>query len=287
MRASKFVKKLLNQKLKELHVALPAKIENYDPEKMIAEVTLLNRKELQGEEVTIPKIIEVPVAHFKAGSFIIRPPYKPGNIVQVLFNERALDKLLITGDPESVEYKRKHSLDDAVVIKGLKIEQENKYPAEEANSLYISHLLENNKIIIRDNGDIRLVNEGIDDGELIKENFAEILIDNEKNIEINQVNPDSDIDVSVRVEKDGTCIIEDKKSGSSMKLDTPGSGDFIFNLANQMLLGDDSAGDPVVILSKILELVTEIQSHTHPSHGAPPPQTFTTNLGSEVVKLTE
>jgi hypothetical protein len=154
MRGSKLMKKLIDQELKELHVALPAKIENYDPETMIAEITLLSKKILNDEKVTIPKIIEVPVGHLNAGPFVIRPPYQKGDVVQVLFNERALDKLLITGDPESVKYKRKHAFDDAVIIKGLKSEQENKLNSNYGQDLLFENQEADSRIVMMKDGSL-------------------------------------------------------------------------------------------------------------------------------------
>jgi len=156
MKVNELIEKLVDQELNELHVALPAKIEEYDPEKMRVKVTLLAKKELEGEEVTIPPIVEVPIAHFNAGSFVIRPPYSKGDVVQVLFNERALDKLIITGDPESVEYTRTHSLDDAVVISGLKTEQEANLPSSNTEDFLIMNQDTNEKVIMKKAGNIIL-----------------------------------------------------------------------------------------------------------------------------------
>lgn len=185
MKINQLVAKMIDQELSELHVALPAKIEKYDPKKMIAEVTLLAKKKLGDEEKIIPPVLKVPVAHLNAGPFIIRPPYEKEDKVQVLFNERALDKLLITGEPESVEYKRKHSFDDAVVIKGLKTEQEANLPREETDSLYLANTDTNSRVFIRKNGDI-IANNETSQAEMIKD--GDIKINTSNNITINCTN---------------------------------------------------------------------------------------------------
>ena len=231
MRGSKLMKKLIDQELKELHVALPAKIENYDAKKMIAEVTLLSKKKLSGEEVTIPKIIEVSVAHFNAGPFIIRPPYKKGDTVQVLFNERALDKLLITGNPESIQYKRKHSFDDAVVVKGIKVEQEADLPDEELESLYISNLDKKVKLYINPDGTFRIAND------------------------------QDNIQVEVVIEKDGVIRIADNKNGTELKFDINNAGDAIFKLANKLFLGSSVASEAAALGTS---LKSWLDRHTHP-----------------------
>lgn len=198
MKASALIKELIKQELNQVHVALPAKIESYDPKKLRAEVTLLAKKNLEGEEVIIPPIIECPVRVLKAGSFIIRPPYQPGDVVQVLFNEEALDKILITGEPESVEYTRRHALDDAVIIGGLRVEQDPETPDEELNSLYLANFEKDAKIFIDPDGKIRLANDA---------NLAEVIIDPEGNITVNNESNQIEIlkDSDINIESSANC----------------------------------------------------------------------------------
>lgn len=191
MRASELIKGLIEQELEELHVALPAKIEEYDPKKLRAKVTLLAKKNLEGEEVIVPPILECPVRVLKAGPFIIRPPYVPGDIVQVLFNERALDKILITGEPESLEYTRRHSLDDAVVIGGIRVEQQDETPADtpdkELESLYLANVETNSRVFINTKGDI-IANNEENKIEMLKEGDINITTTNKVNITCKEAN---------------------------------------------------------------------------------------------------
>lgn len=233
MNLQKLINKKITEEKSEIHTALPAKIEEYNHKKMKAKITLLAKKELQGEKYTIPPILEVPVAHQKFGNIIVRPGFSKGDKVQVLFNERALDKIMLTGEPEDAEYSRTHSLDDAVVLSGLKIEQDEDYPDKEKESLYISNLENNVDIIFKQNG---------------------------------------------------TFKIADNENGTELIINTD-NGNIIQTLANNLLIGDDTADDAAVLLSKLQSLVDELQSHTHPSNGSPPTQTFTTDLGSEEVFL--
>lgn len=154
MEPKDLIKALIDQALTELHVALPARIEKYDPKTLRAEVTVLAKKTLEGKPVTIPPIVEVPVAILKAGPFVIRPPYVQGDIVQVLFNERALDNILISGDPQEVGLTRKHTLDDAVVIGGLRVENHPELPEEYSDGLYIANVEQDSKVALAKNGDI-------------------------------------------------------------------------------------------------------------------------------------
>lgn len=182
MKLNKLVELITEDKINDIHVSLPAKIESYDAQKLKAKVTLLQKKELDGEKVTIPPIIECPVKVFRAGSFIIRPPYKKGDTVQVVFSESALDKILITGNPEDPQLKRKHSLDDAIVVGGLKPEQDADEPSENVTDLYIANKENKAKIVINENGDIIADNETTR-AELIKD--GDVTVDTNNNVNIN------------------------------------------------------------------------------------------------------
>ena len=147
---------MIDREIADLHVALPAKIVKYNAEEMRADIQLLAKQELGEEEVEMPLILEVPVSHFKAGSFIIRPAYSKGDVVQVLFNERAIDNLLVSNRPESVEFKRKHSFDDATIIGGLKTERESDYPSANQEDFLIYNTETEEKITIKKAGGIEL-----------------------------------------------------------------------------------------------------------------------------------
>ena len=213
---------------------------------MIAKVTLLAKNKLGPEAKKIPPIIEVPVKHENFGDFIIRPGYKKGDIVQVLFNERALDKLLITGEPEDPKFKRKHSFDDAVVIGGLKTEQEQDLPAEEPESLYIANLDKKVKLYINPDGTFRIANDQPDVMTQIVLNDGPADGDEDGNIIISKKSPN--VDIELRVENNGNLRIVDNKNGTELKFDLAniegqGAGTAIFTLASKLLLGSSSASE--------------------------------------------
>ena len=148
------LRNMIENRIGDIHTALPARIEKYDHETMYATVVLLNKKKLGEEMVEIPPIVEVPVAHLNANMFVIRPPYKKGDIVQVVFNEKALDKLLITGKSEKVKFTRSHKIDDAVVVSGLKLESESSLNSDYAEDLLIENQDTGSRIVMKANGDL-------------------------------------------------------------------------------------------------------------------------------------
>ena len=229
MELNKIIRKIVDDKISGIHTCLPGKIESYDPLKMRAKVTLLAKKELAGEMVNIPPIVEVPVALLKAGPFIIRQPFQKGDPVLVVFGEKAIDKLLITGNPEDPQLKREHSYDDAIVIGGLQLEQDPDLPNEELNSLYIANTDKDVKLFINPDGTFRLANDA-------------------KQFEI-------------VIESNGICRIKDMKNGTELKFDTALTGDVIFTLANKLFLGSAIASEGAALGTS---LKAWLDGHTHP-----------------------
>lgn len=154
------IKTIINERFGETHTALPARIEKYNHKSMYATVVLLNKKQLGDKQVEIPPIVEVPVAHLNAGGFIIRAPYQKGDIVQVIFNEKALDKLLISGKSEEVKLTRKFSYDDAVVVKGLKLESESDLNSDYSEDLLIENEDAGSRIVMKKDGSLSIETSG-------------------------------------------------------------------------------------------------------------------------------
>lgn len=115
-----FFDNLVGNMLGDINSCMLGKIESFDHKAMKAEVTPLGRfKGKDGEVEERPLLIEVPVSFTKAGPFIIRPPYKPGDIVLIVFADEDIDNIMLTGDISNPNSTRKHSLDDAIVVGGI------------------------------------------------------------------------------------------------------------------------------------------------------------------------
>jgi len=136
---------------------MPAKIESFDPQKLKATVTPLFKRKFNGQDqaVSMPIIVEVPVACLYAGGFIIRPPYKKGDIVLLIFAQRALDNVIGTGKEADPEINRMHALDDAILVGGLMPFTEST-PAGNAGDLVIGTDDFKAKIVISTDGAINI-----------------------------------------------------------------------------------------------------------------------------------
>lgn len=67
-------------------------------------------------EMDAPQILNVPIATHQTKKFFIRPPYKVGDIVLLIFSQRDIDPIVWEGGEAST---RKLSIDDALVIGGV------------------------------------------------------------------------------------------------------------------------------------------------------------------------
>lgn len=106
--------------LADVHVAIPGRVETYDPATQTASVKPMIRRTLEAEdaetivEEDLPILPSVPVAFPRSGDFFVSFPLAPGSFGQILFNERSIDLFRARGVEESSADERTHSLAGAV-----------------------------------------------------------------------------------------------------------------------------------------------------------------------------
>ncbi|NMB44743.1 MAG: hypothetical protein GX995_11535, partial [Clostridiales bacterium] len=110
-----FFNKLSENMASGINKCMLGKIENFNPTTMKADVIPL----VKTQDGNKPMLIEVPVSFMRAGPFVIRPPYKVGDIVLVAFADEDIDNVLLSGNISNPNSTRKHSLDDAIIVGGI------------------------------------------------------------------------------------------------------------------------------------------------------------------------
>jgi hypothetical protein len=106
--------------LRRVNTSLPGRIESYNPATGKAEVQpLLREVYADGEELTLPRISNVPVVFHRTADASITLPLAKGDGVLLLFCQRSLDTWLSTGGIAKPDDVRMHSLTDAIAIPGL------------------------------------------------------------------------------------------------------------------------------------------------------------------------
>lgn len=149
-----FFNKLSQSLTSGINNCMLGRIEKFDATKMKAEVTpLVKYKNKDGSMEERPLLIEVPVSFLKAGPFVIRPPYKPNDIVLIVFADEDIENALLSGDISEPNSTRVHSLDDAIVV-GAIMPFTKELPGEHADDLIIAKDDFSTKIVIKENGEI-------------------------------------------------------------------------------------------------------------------------------------
>ncbi|RYI25205.1 hypothetical protein EVU96_24890 [Bacillus infantis] len=129
--------------LKGMHVCSLCRIEKVDLSLMKADVVPLFEEDL-------PIIKNVPIAAQQTDDFIIRVPYKKGDIVLAVFSQRDIDSIMYGGGESSV---RMMAIDDAIIVGGINLFTKP-LPIENSEDLVISKKDFSTKLVLTKSGDI-------------------------------------------------------------------------------------------------------------------------------------
>ncbi len=112
-----FLQDLLHDKMNDIKISMVGKIEAFDKEKMRADVTPLLKKKVGDVEVEYTLLKQVPVTFLLAGDYYIRPEYKQGDLVQILFSTNDIAQALNAN--KAVESKKIFTPENAFIIGGI------------------------------------------------------------------------------------------------------------------------------------------------------------------------
>ena len=120
---AQLLKHAIDNRLLDVHTALIAKVERYNAEKQQVDVApVLNRRiqNTEGEWVSeqLPVLCDVPVLFPRAGGFFIFLPIKPGDFVQLIFNEVDIEDWLENA-PSTIACNERFTLRGAMAIPGV------------------------------------------------------------------------------------------------------------------------------------------------------------------------
>lgn len=158
----------IDNRLKDLHTAMPGTIVSFDSENQLATVqpgikrvfrTLNDDNSVDLNPVDLPLLINVPVIYPRGGGFSITFPVKPGDECLIVFCERAIDTWHRDGGTATPNAKRFHDLSDAVVHVGMSSLQ-NKIPDYATVDMEIRTDNGSNAISLHDNGDMTIFSDG-------------------------------------------------------------------------------------------------------------------------------
>jgi len=117
---TELINRLIENRLSDIHTAIPGRIEKYDYKKQEAEVTpTIKRRYANGDVKELPRLSGVPVQFPACKDGSLTFPVKKGDPVLIVFSERAIETWLSKGKVSAPDDPRKFSLTDAIAIPGL------------------------------------------------------------------------------------------------------------------------------------------------------------------------
>lgn len=146
----KWITRAIDNKLVNLHTAMPGEIEAFDETTQLAQIKpLIKRIFTGGNDVAIKSLIHVPIMSLRAGGFVLTFPVSVGDECLVIFCERAIDAWLQSGGAQKPTELRRHDYSDAVAIVGLN-NQTNPISGFSMDGLQIRNESGNTVITIKD-----------------------------------------------------------------------------------------------------------------------------------------
>lgn len=114
----------IDNRLADVHVALPASVERYNPTLQLIDAKPLLRQMVEGEDgaevsLSLPVVTNVPVIFPGASGFRLTFPLAKGDVVLLVVSERSLDRWKTVGGEVNPVDLRTHHISDAVAIPGL------------------------------------------------------------------------------------------------------------------------------------------------------------------------
>ena len=115
----------LDTRMRGVRVALPGRIESYDPVTQTCSVQPLVKDGVVDETGVrtperLPVVSSVPVCFLGSGAFSITWPIKVGDTVLLVFSSSSIDRwLALGGEVDPIDDRRQH-ITDAIAIPGLR-----------------------------------------------------------------------------------------------------------------------------------------------------------------------
>ena len=100
-----------------IYTALPAKVLSFNGHTVSCQV-MINRVNANGQEITIPPLVDVPAQFPHAGGFCITVPIKAGDEGLVVFSSRCIDGWYASGSQSKPLDNRINDLSDGFFIVG-------------------------------------------------------------------------------------------------------------------------------------------------------------------------
>lgn len=145
---------------REIRVALPGRVESYDPVSQTASIQILISDSSVGPDARliskpIAQLNDVPIQFYGSGETRYTLPVKPGHLVKVVFCSSAISRWKVSGALVDPQDPRRHSLADGVAEPGLHAGDPPTSAPEDVGCLHGEHwiggdgMTDDNKIVVQ------------------------------------------------------------------------------------------------------------------------------------------
>lgn len=110
----------VENRLKDVHTALPGVVQSFDPERQTAQVQpAIKRIYTTAGPVDLPMCLDVPVHFPHGGDFYITWPVTEGDECLLIFSERCIDRWFVQGNTQEPDEYRMHDMSDGFALVGF------------------------------------------------------------------------------------------------------------------------------------------------------------------------
>lgn len=148
---------VIDRRLSDCHVCLPAKVTKYNHSTQKANVQpLIKEKYSDGDQLDLPIITDVPICQLNANNCFIYIPIKVDDLVMLHFSDYSIDNFILNGGLSNSDDLRTHSLNDCFAVP-MMITFKSPLSLSNANDLIINN--DDLTITVKNNGKIKIEND--------------------------------------------------------------------------------------------------------------------------------
>ena len=134
-------------------VSYPAIVESFDNKEQTVKAFIAIKQIINGENVALPILVDVPVVIQTVNGFHMTLPIKKGDEIVVIFSDRCFDTWFEKGGVQHQSEHRVHHISDGMAIVGIN-SKPNVIKDYDPDNLVIRNTANNQKMTFKVNGDI-------------------------------------------------------------------------------------------------------------------------------------
>ena len=109
----------------------------------------LHRILVEGEYIQLPELVNVPMMQIGTADFIVKMPFKAGDIVPVVIADFDISNLVLTGENRDPNVDEFHEINDAIALPVVLNSFNNELPNNDPEDLTVQKRNGLSKIVIK------------------------------------------------------------------------------------------------------------------------------------------